>query len=129
MFEKFIELLAALPVNAVLRIEGQRLIRRVEELEAEVSNLKNEIAEKDSQLAKLSAENKFVKFRGVRWEPDGFGGYATDPICPTCDITLCGIEDFFPLRCSSCHFLSPFTKGELESIYDEMLKKHAKNQS
>lgn len=122
MFDKLIELLAALPVNAVLRIEVERLIKRVAELEKEIADLSAVVDEQQRQLAaEATRKEQPVKFRGVCWERDSSGRYAADPICPKCHVALWGTEDFIFLECSSCHFRTPFPKGELSAIYAEML--------
>lgn len=121
MFEKLIELLAALPVTAVLRIECERLLQRNLEIEKEVAKLNAVIAEQDKRLAEYAAKEQFVEFRGVLWRKLESGRYATDPVCPVCRVVLWQCEDLLPFRCSICKFKSPFLRGELTAVFERLV--------
>ena len=120
MPEKLLKWFTSVQTYAVVLMKNKRLVNRVAELEAEITNLKNEIAEKDRKLTEFAAKEKFVKHRGVFWEPDTSGGHMPDPICPRCRIVLWQTEDFLPFRCSSCEFKSPFLKSDLISVFGEL---------
>lgn len=124
------ELLAGIPVNAVLRERLALIKDQAESLEQEVVNLKKQLAEKNRQLSeaqrKLSeraAEQEFVKASGVLWAIlPSRDGYEEFPHCPVCRLPMSALEGFFHFECSRCQFLSPFKGDDLKAVMAKLPK-------
>lgn len=110
MLSTLIELLAALPNTAALRIEGERAV-------AEIAALKqrNEILEAEN--AHHRAKEKFTQHRGVLWRASTItDDWEETPYCPNCRLTMFNLETFLPFECGQCNVKTPFPGSDVAKV-------------
>src|SRR4051812_43244166 len=101
------DLLASIPVNAVLRERVTEIKTRCEALEQKVIDLEKqncrlvqENAELNGKLLAKGSPEQWINSRGVRFKKTAKGGIEPDAYCARCDdTTLFAIDNDFPLSC------------------------------
>lgn len=127
IIKDFQELINDYNHDSALRSRLVLLGNKTAKVVKEHNDLKKELAEAKSKLARLmdqlgedNADGELVEHQGVLFKRKASGGFHPVPFCPTCHKVMEKFEGFIKFNCLKCGITTKFTDKEIPDIINKI---------
>jgi len=110
------DIIKGLPLTAIQAEKIGVMDKRIEELEAENTRLKEELGECIRKLLEKTEVEQFVEHDGALFKKLPGNGYAESVYCPRCKTSTFSPDNNTPFFCLKCKWAANFGRKELNSV-------------